>query len=162
MTPASLDHAALALRFTRRWGSFSAPDESYALALESIWKAQRTWRESAGCAFHTWAAWYARTRLMRLRMCEARRRSRVADGDVDEMCVASTEPDVDRVAEVRAAINRLPGKQRRAIELLFLEGLTQTEAAAEFGTTRQAVAKLTQRGLKSLKRALKPADEAPF
>lgn len=159
MTP---DRAALAQRFARRWGSFSAPDESYSVALRSVWLAERTWRDGAGCAFSTWAAWYARTRLLRLRRAEAMRASRSKPFN-DEIMAPAEEPTPPAdMREVRAAVHRLPARQRQAVELLFFEGLTQVEAAAQLGTTRQAVAKLSQKGIEKLRRVLKAPGAAPF
>lgn len=161
MTP---ERIALAERFARRWGSFSDWDESRSVALRSVWRAERTWREGAGCTFGSWAAWYARARLMRLRRQQAIRNAQTTGFDPDWIGAQAPgeSPDELRRAAVRAAVAALPGKQRLAVEWIFLEGLTQCEAARRLGTTRQAVAQLTQTGLEKVKRRLQADGEAPF
>lgn len=52
---------------------------------------------------------------------------------------------------IRAALLELPGRQKEALELVVLEGLTQTAAAREMGVSRQAVSKLVSKGIHNLR-----------
>jgi RNA polymerase sigma-70 factor (ECF subfamily) len=57
-----------------------------------------------------------------------------------------------------AALARLPGKQRQAVELRHLKGLALAETAEELGCTKAAVVGLLHRGVEKLRRIL--GDEA--
>jgi RNA polymerase sigma factor (sigma-70 family) len=52
---------------------------------------------------------------------------------------------------IRAALLELPGRQKEALELVILGGLTQTAAAEEMGISRQAVSKLISKGIRNLR-----------
>ncbi len=56
---------------------------------------------------------------------------------------------------VRDAVDRLPQRQRRALELVHFGGLPYSQAAREMATTRKAVKSLLGRGRVSLKQALR-------
>lgn len=57
--------------------------------------------------------------------------------------------------ELLAALNSLPEKQRRSVELLKLEGLSVKEAAARTGMSESAVKVSAHRAYKALKKILK-------
>lgn len=157
MTP---DRVALAERFARKWGSFSAPDESRSIALVSVWKAEKTWKPDGGCSFPTWAGYYCRRYLWVLRRSEARRNSRTAKGyDVEWIGTPPVEQDF---GALHAAIAALPPTNRDAVNLVFLQGLSQVEAGRRLGVSHQAIGKRLEAGLKKLKRALKASGVAPF
>ena len=161
MTP---DQIAFARRMARRYGSLSDPAESESRALESVWRASLTWREGAGCTFNTWANWYTRRSLWVLRRSNVRRRAIVADG-FDPEWVATPAPDVatlDQGESLRRALEKLPPRQRTAVELVHLQELSHVEAARQMNTTRQTVANLLKPALKKLRRALQVDGAAPF
>ena len=55
------------------------------------------------------------------------------------------------------ALNRLSDRQRRAVELQFLHGLSRREIAEELETTEKAVKELVYRGLHLMRGILGPA-----
>lgn len=55
---------------------------------------------------------------------------------------------------VSAAVQKLPEKQRSAIELHYLQGCTFSQVAAQMGLNRNQVAGLIRRGLSSLRKSL--------
>ncbi len=65
-------------------------------------------------------------------------------------------------SSVRAAIAELPGRQRRAIELVHFHGMTYVKAAEEMKTSRMAVKSLLGRGRQSLGDALSDHYESRF
>jgi RNA polymerase sigma-70 factor, ECF subfamily len=71
---------------------------------------------------------------------------------------APSAPEVARTAEqstlLRAALARLPGDQRRAIELAFLEGLSQTEIATALNEPLGTIKARIRRGMQKLRTEL--------
>lgn len=61
---------------------------------------------------------------------------------------------LDRIAQVRAALNTLSESQRRVIELAYYEGMSHTEIAATLGQPLGTVKALMRRGLKVIKDSL--------
>lgn len=55
------------------------------------------------------------------------------------------------------ALNQLPARQRRAVELQFLHGRSRQEIAVELETSEKAVKELVHRGLQVLREVLGPA-----
>lgn len=154
-------HLRLARQFARRYGSFSDPEEAYSLALSAIWQASLTWVDGKGCTFASWAQWYARRALSRQRKRQATHWGRIAGVDPEWLGVDAAEP-VDNHVALHEAIAKLPKSQREAVELVWLQGRSQAEVAAQFATTRQAVATRIETALKKLKRTLQSSGAAPF
>jgi RNA polymerase sigma-70 factor (ECF subfamily) len=79
--------------------------------------------------------------------------------------LAAEQSSPSRLAErqeqsvrLAAALARLPDKQRQAVELRHLRGLSLAEVAAEMDTTKTAVVGLLHRGVEKL-RGLLQEDE---
>jgi RNA polymerase sigma-70 factor (ECF subfamily) len=69
---------------------------------------------------------------------------------------AARQEQLLRLAE---ALARLPGDQRRAVELRHLRGGTVGEVAAQMGRSKEAVAKLLLRGVARLRQLLTDPNE---
>jgi RNA polymerase sigma-70 factor (ECF subfamily) len=68
--------------------------------------------------------------------------------------VASTTPVAELLLAVRTALQGLAPEHRRAIELAYFEGLSQTEIAARLGRPLGTVKTWIRRGLLELRRTL--------
>jgi RNA polymerase sigma-70 factor (ECF subfamily) len=107
-----------------------------------IWQKASAFNPAQGKPI-SWAITLTRNRAIdRLRSAQ-RRRARLVEDSAEESlqeepATAEPSPETARFHEqggrIRAALARLPAPQRRAIELAFFDGLTQSEVAA---TTRE-------------------------
>jgi RNA polymerase sigma-70 factor (ECF subfamily) len=94
-----------------------------------VWRQAERYDQSRGSA-EAWLCTITRTRALdRLRRRVARREdpSESAPGP------AVTAPKTEEALAVRKALDSLSPDQRRALELAYYEGLTQTEIAARLG-----------------------------
>lgn len=64
----------------------------------------------------------------------------------------------EQAFRLAAAMHRLPEKQRRAVELKHLKGLSLAEVAGELGCTKAAVVGLLHRGVQKLRTLLEEED----
>jgi len=101
------------------------------------------------------------TDRLRARM---RRRTEALDDGVE---VADAGPPVearmiaaDRMAALEAALGQMPERQRQAVVLRHIEGLTNSEIAHVMDIGVEAVESLTARGKRALAAALAPRREA--
>lgn len=132
-----------------RTGDRAAAEE---LAQEALLRLVREWdrvrvMDSPGAWLHRVAANLATSRWRRTRTALAARWRLVE---------SATHVDVD-VAEVmalRAELGRLPARQREAMLLRHVAGLSPDGAAAVMGTTPQAVRNLTHRASSQLRARL--------
>jgi RNA polymerase sigma factor (sigma-70 family) len=70
---------------------------------------------------------------------------------LDESLLEAASPGPGAELEVRDLLGRLPGSQRRVLELVYLEGFSHAEVAAMTGTTPAAVKTLVWRARASLR-----------
>ena len=64
------------------------------------------------------------------------------------------EDPAAKYADLHAAIASLPPRQRQAIALHFIEGVSVRQAAREMGVSPQTVSRYMERGLTNLRKAL--------
>ncbi len=99
-------------------------------------------------------AWLYRVTDSRSRMIvRTRRRAWWRDWRAARPEAAAARPPTDFEA-VTAAVARLPARERRAVELVYLEGMTHEQAAAALGVKRGSVGTYVGRGVKRLQAAL--------
>lgn len=107
---------------------------------------------------HGIRAWLKRVAAnLALDRIRARRRLDVTDQppEVAEPPTQATGLDeASRTARVRAALSRLPERQRHAVTLFHFDGLSQSEVAHLMHVSEEAVESLLSRGRRALKSAL--------
>jgi RNA polymerase sigma-70 factor (ECF subfamily) len=100
----------------------------------------------------------ARRRQCRPDQRDGPRSLTAANGPAPEAVDAETPSGAaargEAVRAVHRALTTLPPRQREAVALVSLEGLSLTEAAQRLGTTRSAVRALIGRGLDKLREVL--------
>lgn len=144
-------HAAGALRLARRIvGREALAEEIVQDALLRVWTHAPRWRPQA--AFRTWLY-----RIV-INLClNAKRRPSdlplAAAGDPpDPAADAGAALELrERDAQLAAAIEALPPRQRAAIVLTYQEGLGNAEAAAVLGTSVSGIETLLVRARQSLR-----------
>ncbi len=167
-------HAALALtqRVTPRVLAYAARmlggdrAEAEDVAQETLlrlWRMAPEWRQGEA-KVSTWAYRVATN------LCIDRQRSRRRKGQLsleDAPDLEDGAPTADqrlqdgrRMAELEAALADLPDRQRQAVVLRHIEGLTNPEIAAVMEIGVEAVESLTARGKRSLGAALAGRREA--
>ena len=93
-----------------------------------VWRQATRFDTSRGSA-EAWLCTITRTRALdRLRRRASRR-----EEQADETPAATAAPRTEEALAVRKALDGLSDSQRRALELAYYEGLTQTEIAARLG-----------------------------
>jgi RNA polymerase sigma-70 factor, ECF subfamily len=153
-------HYGWALGFTDRMlGARHEAEDLVQTAFLRVWQRAARWEPNA--KFSTW--------LYRVlhNLCMDRLRARKAaaseplDGEVVD-ALADERPGseehvsgLQRSACVRAALARLPARQRAAIVLCYYEELSQVEAAALLGVSEGAVESLLSRGRATLRKWLR-------
>ena len=73
--------------------------------------------------------------------------------EVEAPQILEEEPE-DKYADLRVAFASLPLRQRQAVSLRVLEGLSVRKAAAEMSISPQAVSRYYERGVSSLRNML--------
>lgn len=128
----------------------TAAEDVTALAFERALRKRRSFDRARG-AERAWLFGIARNAALD----ELRRRSRTAAlvGDPPDDAVASDEPDSDRRATVRAALETLEPRDRELIALKFHGGLSNAEIAKVLGVGASAAAMRLHRAVTKLREA---------
>lgn len=138
---------------TRLLGDRAEAEDVTQEAMLRLWRVARDWR-TGEAQVSTW--------LYRVvtNLCTDLRRARVRRpgmGLEDAPEVASGGPsavasmiEADRMAALNAALAQLPERQRQAVVLRHIEGLSNPEIAAIMGLGVEAVESLTARGKRAL------------
>ena len=145
----------VALRVAQRMLSDAAEAEDVAQeAMLRLWRMAPDW-EAGAARVSTWL--YRVTvnlctdRLRRRRSVDLEAAGEVAD---DRPTVESGLMTADRMAALQAALMVLPERQRQAVVLRHIEGLSNPEIADILGIGVEAVESLTARGKRALAQAL--------
>lgn len=122
-----------------------------------LWKVARDWRQGEA-QLSTWA--YRVT----VNLCTDRLRRRKSRGQVAIDSIAEPEADLqsaveqitekDRAVALQNALDALPDRQRQAVVLRHIEGLSNPDIARIMDIGVEAVESLTARGKRALKAAL--------
>ena len=149
-------HAARVLGLTTR--ILADADEAEDVLQEvflQVWRAPRQFDAARG-SLVTWLLILARSRAID-RLRSLRRRGRDRHVDINALPLASDE-DLERGAEaaqegaaVRRVLSQLPAEQRRALELAYFEGYTQSEIAEMTGTPLGTVKTRLRQGMIKLR-----------
>jgi RNA polymerase sigma factor (sigma-70 family) len=157
-------HAALALtqRVTPRVLAYAARmlngdrAEAEDVAQETmlrLWRIAPEWRQGE-TKVTTWAYRVA-TNLCIDRQRSRKRKAQTALDDAPDLAAGGRSADgtlieADRMAALAAALDQLPGRQRQAVVLRHIEGLTNPEIAEVMQIGVEAVESLTARGKRAL------------
>ncbi|QYK41152.1 MAG: RNA polymerase sigma factor [Paracoccaceae bacterium] len=122
-------------------------------ALLRLWRIAPDWREGEA-QVSTWLYRVA-ANLCTDRLRRRGRRNAVTLDDAPEIAdrapgVLADMMDRDRMAALQMALDALPERQRQAVVLRHIEGLSNPEIAAVLGTGVEAVESLTARGRRAL------------
>ena len=147
----SLRFAPLAFRVALRMLGDRAEAEDLAQeAMLRLWKIAPDWR-AGEAKVSTWlyrvVTNLATDRLRRRRGVGLDEAPEVADGAASAL---EQMIDADRAAALEAALAQLPARQRQAVVLRHLEGLSNPEIAAAMEIGVEAVESLTARGKRAL------------
>jgi RNA polymerase sigma factor (sigma-70 family) len=158
ITPRVLGYAARLLSGDRT----EAEDVAQETMLR-LWRVAREWRQGE-TKVSTWAYRVA-TNLCIDRQRSRRRKAQVPLDDAPEIADAGAGADgrlqdAHRMAALEAALAELPNRQRQAVVLRHLEGLTNPEIAAIMEIGVEAVESLTARGKRALAAVLASQKEA--
>ena len=122
-------------------------------AFLKLWRQARKWQPRA--QINTWL------RRVAYNACIDRLRKTKPTDDIHDMPLADSAPDPETraaqagvAAQVKAAIDELPERQRAALVLAHYDGLGNIETAAVLETTVEAVESLLGRARRALKKSL--------
>ncbi len=126
-------------------------------AMIRLWRIAPDWRQGEAKV----TSWLYRvvTNLCTDRLRAGRRRRAEALEDVPEPADGALDAEgamiaADRMAALQAALDSLPERQRQAVVLRHIEGLTNPEIAEVLGIGVEAVESLTARGKRALQALL--------
>jgi RNA polymerase sigma-70 factor (ECF subfamily) len=146
------------LEYPRLLRVLSAADLSAADALqEAFTKAASAWPEVSH--FEHPAAWVRQVAVRR--MLNERRSTRRRDAAMARIAARPRVDSVDRDAllDLASAIDTLPARQRVALTLFYLGGLTSAQTAAEMGISAGAVRFHLHEARNALRAILGASDE---
>jgi RNA polymerase sigma-70 factor (ECF subfamily) len=142
---------------TRLLGNRAEAEDVAQEAMIRLWRIAPDWRQGEAKV----TSWLYRvvTNLCTDRLRAGRRRRAEALDDVPEPVDGAVGAEgamiaADRMAALQAALGNLPERQRQAVVLRHIEGLTNPEIAEVLGIGVEAVESLTARGKRALQALL--------
>lgn len=149
LSPRVLGYAARLLR-----GDRAEAEDVTQEAMLRLWKIAPEWRQGEAKV----TTWLYRVTS---NLCTDRLRKRrsvdidsIAEPEDDTPSAAEGMMQADREKALQAALNELPERQREAVVLRHIEGLTNPEIADALEISVEAVESLTARGKRALARIL--------
>ena len=140
----------------RRVFDRTAAEDVVQNVLLSIHRARHTYRPER--PFKPWLSAVTRNAIIDSFREGGRRRDREVEVELIDAFASPVEeghPDERELSpEVAAAVEALPDKQREAVRLVQIEGLSVVEAAERAGVTPGALKVRAHRGYKALRRSL--------
>lgn len=148
---------------TRLLGDRAEAEDVAQDAMMRLWRVAPDWR-TGEAAVATWLYRVVTNLCTDRQRARMRRRSDALD-DVPEPEDGSASAEAglieaDRMAALQAALDSLPDRQRQAVVLRHIEGMTNPEIAAILDIGVEAVESLTARGKRALALALAGQREA--
>ncbi len=148
---------------TRLLGDRAEAEDVAQDAMMRLWRIAPDWR-TGEAAVATWLYRVVTNLCTDRQRARVRRRSDALD-DVPEPAddAASAEAgliEADRMAALQTALDSLPDRQRQAVVLRHIEGMTNPEIAAILEIGVEAVESLTARGKRALALALSGQKQA--
>ena len=151
LTPRMLGYA------TRLLGDRTEAEDIAQDAMVRLWRIAPDWRQGEA-KVTTWLYRVVTNLCSDRRRMRQRRRLSALDGapDVEDGAPGAVAAliEADRMAALTAALDELPDRQREAVVLRHIEGLTNPEIAAVMDIGVEAVESLTARGKRALARLL--------
>jgi RNA polymerase sigma-70 factor (ECF subfamily) len=150
----------------RMCGTRSLAEDIVQEAFLSIWRSGARYDRARG-SVRTWILGITHHRAIDvLRRGTVQERFRASDEGIEERLEASELTDVEvarreEAQEVRGALEDLPDDQRRAIELAYFGGFTQSEIAEMLGVPIGTVKGRMRLGLEKMRGRLAPAEVMP-
>ena len=145
---------------TRVLGDRAEAEDLAQEAMLRLWRAAPKWRDDGPAKPATWLY----TVVANLATDRLRKSGRAVgldeDAPDDRPSVEAQLVQTDRMAALDAALATLPERQRQAVVLRHIEGLSNPEIAEILGTGVEAVESLTARGKRALAAALEGQKEA--
>jgi RNA polymerase sigma-70 factor (ECF subfamily) len=157
--------AAFSLAY-RMCGARQLAEEVVQEAFLSIWRSGARYDRARG-SVRTWILGITHHRAIDvLRRGVVQDRHRASDEGIEERFEAAERTDVEvarreEALEVRGALDVLPDEQRRAIELAYYGGFTQSEIAEMLGVPIGTVKGRMRLGMEKMRDRLEPAEVLP-
>jgi RNA polymerase sigma-70 factor (ECF subfamily) len=157
--------AAFSLAY-RMCGARQLAEEVVQEAFLSIWRSGARYDRARG-SVRTWILGITHHRAIDvLRRGVVQDRHRASDEGIEERFEATDRTDVEvarreEALEVRGALDVLPDEQRRAIELAYYGGFTQSEIAEMLGIPIGTVKGRMRLGMEKMRDKLEPAEMLP-
>jgi RNA polymerase sigma-70 factor (ECF subfamily) len=137
----------------RRLFDPTASEDVVQTVLLSLHRARHTYRPER--PFHPWLHAIARNAVIDFARQRTRRTKREISMEADSVAEPAVDPvepfEADLPKALTAALEALPDKQREAVELIHIAGLSVVEAAQRAGVTQSALKVRAHRGYRSMR-----------
>ncbi len=151
-------HGPLLYSFCRRSLSEDRAKDVTQEVFVSAWRAREQFDPSKG-SLAAWLMGIARNRLIDNIRAEKRHESRRADSEPVDLPVESNVEQVGDRMLVAAALESLPDRSRKVIELAYLNDLTHTQVAEQTSLPLGTVKSDIRRGLATIRRHLETSHD---